>query len=318
MNIPTPMLAPVEPINLEKELVDGELYAIQPKYDGIRLKFHKGIPYTRSGKRIPNSQIEESLIATYNRSAVKDLDLDGEIVLFNPDTDWFYPFNVVQSVMMSETQADITKLQDWQYIVFDHDDRNMCQSFDKRFKQLYDLFCPRHLNSGFENRIHLSGTKFSNDKAKVIAEAQFITRFGFEGAIIRKCSRIHWYKYGRVTCSEGHVRKYVEWLRDEATIIGFEPLMRNLDTSCRMKENMVPVNMLGNLLVEHSKFGKFSIGSGFVEEQRYNMWLVRSTLLGKRVTFKYRPGHIKKAPCPAIFVGIRGPEDMLPEKRGEE
>lgn len=293
MSPPSPMLAPTEPLRWD-ELDPARTYAIQPKLDGIRCKFHRGVPYTRSGKLIPNTQLANSLRDCYLSSPYAGLDLDGELLLWNPVTKWYKPFNVIQSVVMSSKRMSMVDAQDWIYAVFDHDGEG---SFERRY--FVDLM---RFPDGWQNRIKLVPTWISYKITESLSEmSEKITSQGYEGSIIRRLDSP--YKHGRVTVREGYLRKVVEWVRDEATVVGVVELMENWDTSCTRKENLVPAGKLGALVVKHSKFGEFDIGTGFDAEQRERYW--REKPIGKRLTFKYRPSHIKNKPCPAVFVGWR-------------
>lgn len=291
---PKPMLAPTEPLRWD-ELDPTRTYAIQPKLDGIRCKFHRGMPYTRSGKLIPNQQLANSLRDCYLSSPYNGLDLDGELLLWNPVTRWYKPFNEIQSVVMSSKRMNMVDAQDWIYMVFDHDG-------PASFEQRYFVDLMRH-PGGWQNRIQLVETMTAFNEVDLRFQDMWHNTLGYEGSIIRRLDSP--YKHGRVTCREGYLRKVVEWVRDEATVVGTIELRENIDTSCKREENMFPANRLGALVVWHPKFGSFEIGTGFDAEQRERYWRERDTLPGQRLTFKYRPSHIKNKPCPAVFVGWR-------------
>ena len=73
----------------------------------------------------------------------------------------------------------------------------------------------------------------------------------------------------------------------EASIIGFEELLHNDDTSTHKKENQVPGDTLGALIVRNGDL-EFKIGSGFNLQQRSEIWHNRDSYIGKRVTYKYQ------------------------------
>jgi len=290
-----PMLLPQEPLRVD-DLKIGRIYYVQPKLDGIRLLIDPvdGI-FTRSGKRIPSAWLESQLWNTYLRSPWNGVALDGEIMLWNSTTQWWDPFNTIQSVVMSKTEPNGDYAQAWRFMIFDTPIERT--SFVVRWDEL-----TRRCEVGFENRLKLVDTiRAGKFRAEEIARG-FVDR-GYEGAVIR--DGMGWYKHGRATYASGLIYKYVDWIRDEAEIVSFQELETNLDTSCTRVDNRVPMNTLGALIVRHPKFGRFNIGTGFSEMMRRDLWARRMWLLGSMVTFKYRPGHIKDAPCPAVFVGIR-------------
>lgn len=189
--------------------------------------------------------------------------------------------------------------QDWIYTVFDHDGTGL-------FESRYFVNLMRH-PEGWQNRIKLVETMVAFNEVDLKFQDMRHTTLGYEGSIIRRLDSP--YKHGRVTCREGYLRKVVEWVRDEAVVVGTIELRENWDTSCTRKENMVPADRLGALAVVHPTFGLFEIGTGFDAEQRQRYWRERDDLNGRRLTFKYRPSHIKNKPCPAVFVGWRETED---------
>lgn len=298
MTPPKPMLAPTEPLRWE-ELDPTKSYAIQPKLDGIRCKFHRGVPYTRSGKLIPNRELAKALTDCYLQSPYNGLDLDGELLLWNPIEHKYKTFNEIQSVVMSSRRVSMVDAQDWRYMVFDHD---ALGSFAERIKVLNDTSI-----YSFHNKILPVPTLWRYNIAGLQEVAENFT-VCYEGSIIRRLDSP--YKHGRVTVREGYLRKVVEWVRDEARVVHVVELRENIDTSCKRQENMFPANKLGALVVEHPRFGKFEIGTGFNAEQRQRYWDERFSLIGKTLTFKYRPAHMKDKPCPAVFVGWRNKEDM--------
>lgn len=297
MTPPKPMLAPTEPLRWE-ELDPTKSYAIQPKLDGIRCKFHRGVPYTRSGKLIPNRELAKALTDCYLSSPYAGLDLDGELLLWSPIEHKYKTFNEIQSVVMSSRRMGMVNEQDWRYMVFDYDGP---ATFGMRYAALMRIIAEQH------DRIQIveTWTSYVDGLREKSVE---LNNAGFEGSIIRRLDSP--YKHGRVTCREGYLRKVVEWVRDEARVVSMIELRENIDTSCKRQENMFPANKLGALVVEHPRFGEFEIGTGFDAEQRQRYWREREDFLGKTLTFKYRPAHMKDKPCPAVFVGWRNKEDM--------
>ena len=108
----------------------------------------------------------------------------------------------------------------------------------------------------------------------------------------------------------------------EATIIGFQELMRNQNEQKRdvfglaershEKDGMVPADTLGAFQVEWQ--GKrFNCGSGLNDELRARIWNNREKYLGRTIKFKYQKEGIKKetgTPRLPIFLGFRDAEDM--------
>jgi DNA ligase-1 len=54
----------------------------------------------------------------------------------------------------------------------------------------------------------------------------------------------------------------------------------------------------------------FSIGSGFTQEMREQLWQVRGRLTGQFVKYRYFPTGSKNAPRFPTFLGFRDPADF--------
>lgn len=307
--IPKPQKAPTEPINLRQDLHPDAEYYVQPKYDGIRIKFHDGTPYTNTGKRIPNLDVEAYLISSY-RIWGFNKNLDGELLFWNEITNRWESFNDTQSIVMSKRRIPVEVQKQLRFIVFDYDDGNKYDPYHERLFQLVNCLSGHTIKQDticlVEYAMHLPIP--GKDVEQIEQAAQYILKQGYEGAMIRNAKSP--YYYGKLPASTDVIRKYVEWERDEATIVGSVEGTRNLDTSTKRKENMYAANRLGALIVRHPRFGQFEIGSGFNDLQRDTYWRERDSMVGKLVTFKYRPEHMKDVPCPAIFIGIRSEEDI--------
>jgi len=291
------MLLPQEPLRYE-DLHENSRYVVQPKLDGVRGLFDRGIPNTRAEKLIPNEWLRRELIANYADSPYRGYDLDGELELWNITTAQWEPFNTVQSFVMSSRRAPSAKEQaNWRYVFFDFVGP---QEYCTRRAILHTL--PETYGRFIRCESVLVEAR------EVEATVSAYECLGHEGAVVRSLDGV--YKHGRATYSEHNLWKAVTWLRDEAVIVGMERAYLNLDTSTKRVDNMVPLDKLGAFVVEHPKFGRFNIGTGFSEDQRKRYWLAGDANVGKTITFKYRPGHIKTAPCPAVFVGFRAKEDL--------
>lgn len=297
------MLLPQQPLKVT-DLRSDTLYCVQPKFDGIRCAFDPAtsLPYTRTGKQIPNTWLRWALKDTYDSSPWKGLALDGELQLWNPLTKWWDPYDAVQSIVMSKREPSLYEKQAWRYIIFDYIPCNTALKYLERLQTLESY------ERTYMNRFEICNytmLAFANEKADVLDTFE---RAGYEGAIVRNVNAP--YKHGRATYKEHIIFKHVTWLRSEATIVGVEEMIANLDTGCKKQDNALPMSTLGALLVESKEFGRFAIGSGFSEAQRQNLWNRWTELPGQLVTYKYRPGHLKDKPCPAIFVGLRSREDL--------
>jgi DNA ligase-1 len=158
------------------------------------------------------------------------------------------------------------------------------------------------------NRFNLLDSIIASKDTVEEAGRRLIDQYKYEGAVV--WNPFGYYKHGRATYKEQLAFKFVDWARDEALVVDFQELQGNCDTSTTKLDNMMPMNMLGALVVESAKYGRFNIGTGFSNAQRIEIWNSREVYRNKLITFKYKPGHIKYVPCPAVFVGFRNPLDL--------
>lgn len=294
-----PMLLPSEPLT-PIDLKERALYIVQRKVDGIRVLFNEaGIPRTRTSKPIPNATIRRELTETYSLSPWRGLPLDGELIIVHPITREHADYNTTQSIVMSRGRVLTPADQMWMYVIFDYVSTRL--PFENRWTALVNAVYP---NMAFASgRMRLVDTYRVVGRQDTINICELICDSGAEGAVVRNARAT--YKCGRCTYKEHIAFKYVRWVRDEARVVDTVEYLINLDTSCQRNENLVPGNKLGALVVEHPKWGRFRIGSGFDESERELLWKERESLIGRWLTFKYRPSHIKDCPAPAIWVGWR-------------
>jgi len=274
-----PMLAPSKPFSLEQAAVSGIKWMVQPKYDGIRVTMYDGVPYTRSGKQIPNIPIRRALVDAV--SQLPRASYDGELVLWDATGQDYRPFNDVQSIVMRKSTTHETA--HWMYMIFDI--ALPIVPFHRRYTVLSQMV-PWSVNE----HIFRVGCHDINDPTLVGK---------YEGLILRNPDAP--YKHGRCTTLQNILHKVVEWVRDEARVVGWEELM-HYDT--------VPGNKLGAFILCSKGGVKFKVGSGFTDEQRINYWDRRNMLYGRLVTYKSKPFGMKEAPRSPIFVGFRSEEDL--------
>jgi DNA ligase-1 len=276
---------------------------VSPKLDGIRLRIDpilNGV--SRTHKPIPNAHLQHVIIG--NISWMKYL--DGEIIIGDPVAPDV--FNKTQSAVMS--QGGQPSLQ---YYIFDHW-FNPTASFAIRYSHAKDIFhtYQSHLQEA-GGQLHLVPQDIAQSPEDVLkAEAKYLTE-GYEGVILRDPRAP--YKNGRSTFKEQILLKFKRVADAEAVIVGFEPLERNLNEQTRdafglakrssHRAGKVADRYLGNLLVEHPTWGKFSIGSGFDVATREHIWNNQEAYKGKTVSFKYQPIGMKDKPRFPIYKGLR-------------
>lgn len=232
------------------------------KFDGIRGRCLGPAITSRTDKPIPNLLIRATLTSLRY--------LDGELV--TPGD-----FNDVQSAVMS-----VGGNPDFTYHVFDD-----LEFPGKPYSERYEIL--RNRVAKYDHpRVKLAAQIVCNSPAEVIALYEEVVALGegYDGLIIRDPRAP--YKSGRSTLRQGWMLKLKPWKDAEATIIGTEELLSNLDTSTKMKDNMVPMDTLGAFIVTwNGKVFNIGGGKGFTAERRQYWWNHRLDMIGKKVTFKY-------------------------------
>jgi DNA ligase 1 len=258
-----------------------------PKIDGIRCIIYNGEGLTRNLKSIPNYFVR-NILKEYSSMLNR---FDGELISGEN-------FQGTTSAIMSfEGEPDFT------YNIFDRiDDGYFSQRFldvdkpDLWFIRIVPQFTIRNITD-------------------LKAYEDYFIWQGFEGIMLRRYDNLDRYKFGRSTLNEAYLMKLKRFTDDEATIVGFEERLHNNNTlekdnlgyakRSTKQDGMIPMNTLGALTVFHPIFGDFSIGSGFTDEQRQNIWNNRFEYLDLRVKFKYQKVGIKDKPRFPVFLGIR-------------
>jgi DNA ligase-1 len=132
---------------------------------------------------------------------------------------------------------------------------------------------------------------------------------GYEGLILTDPNGL--YKHGRSTLKQGTSLKLKPSSDSEALVIDFIELEHNLDAGNSIKkENMVPGNMLGALIVRWNGV-MFNIGTGFSLAQRIEIWTNRDKYLNAFATFKYMEVFPDTGiPRSPVFKGFRAKVDF--------
>jgi len=266
------------------------------KLDGIRGIVSTGQMLSRSLKLIPNAHVQ-ALFGS------RDLDgLDGELIVGPPNASDVY--RVSNSALMShDGEPDVT------FYVFDrHDAPSM--PFTTRLKMLNAVRHPR---------IKKLAQHYVSNLGTLLELEQAYLNEGYEGLILRHPDGQ--YKHGRSTEKQGWMLKLKRFTDAEAEIIGFEELLSNKNEAKKdalghterssHKENMVPMNTLGALLVRNIETGvEFSIGTGFTASDREEIFTNRNAYTGQIVKFKSFEIGVKDKPRFPVFLGFRNEEDM--------
>lgn len=272
------------------------------KLDGIRcLRPEPKDVVSRSFKPIANVYIRNILS--------KDLKvgMDGEIISGLTFQD------VTHAVMSYEGEPD------FKYYVFDYVVDDLTKGYMDRMKDLKAWYDAE--GHKYPYIVPLFPTIINNLEELQEFEAKALGE-GYEGVILRSLNGP--YKNGRSSFKEHYLLKLKQFLDSEAIIIGFEELLINNNvattnelghterSSC--KDNLAPGYKLGSIYVQDLKSRCcFSIGTGFDDALRCEIWNNKAKYLGKIAKYSYFPIGVKEStgvPRHPVFKGIRDKDDM--------
>lgn len=302
-----PMLAKAAPEDLS---VLTYPLIVQPKFDGIRALIVDGVVQSRSGKPIPNQEIQTAL------GRPEFHGLDGELCV-GPTTAGDLMQRTTEFVMAPNKTGAA-----WAYQVFDYWDAGE-HDYAVRINSAawtiegYSLLAP--------DRLYLVRGDAAFNVADVEKWEAFYVDQGYEGAILRDPRAA--YKHGR-SGSKGPLLKLKRFIDFEAEVIGVEELMSNQNERKRdafgrtdrstAKAGMVPAGVLGKLVCRTADGVEFGVGTGFTAEQRKALWdfhqgylkLGGDSLIGRLAKIKSFPVGVKDAPRFPVFLGFRDPIDL--------
>lgn len=273
-----------------------------PKLDGIRAVVLNGQLLSRSLKPIPNE---------YTKWLFEEViyeGLDGELIVGKPTAkDCFR--KTTSGIMSQEGKPKV------HYYVFDQIPEYCGMKPDTPFIKRYEDF--KYLEE-LPNIVVVPQKQINNMEELLAFEEKCLVE-GYEGVIIRDPNSP--YKYGRSTLKEGYMLKIKRYKDAEAKIIGYEELMSNGNEAkvnelgkierSNHKENMIPQDTLGALIVEDLKTKvQFSIGTGFDQSTRDILWAMADELKGQIVKYKYFDYGKLDKPRHPVFLGFRDERDM--------
>ena len=290
------MIKPMLGIAVDTTKLVFPVYA-SPKLDGIRVIIKDNQVLSRNGKPIPNVFIQ-SLLKSYHG-------LDGELIVGHPT----HPnvFQLTTSGVMSIEGTPNVRLY-----VFD------CWYAEGGIDTRYNEVLKITQGSSIVD-IEVVPQIIINSLEELYKFEEDCLAKGYEGVMLRYPNAP--YKNGRSTVKEGALLKLKRFSDSEAYILGMEPLLRNHNKATKNalghtersshKDNKIADNLLGALNVKDMHTGiEFSIGSGFTEEQRRDIWNKQIELIGSIVKYKYFEVGVKDKPRFPIFLGFRDKGDI--------
>ena len=290
------MIKPMLGIAVDTTKLVFPIYA-SPKLDGIRVIIKDNQVLSRNGKPIPNIFVQ-SLLKSYHG-------LDGELIVGHPT----HPnvFQLTTSGVMSIEGTPNVRLY-----VFD------CWYAEGGIDTRYNEVLKITRNSSKAD-IEVVPQIIINSLEELYKFEEDCLEKGYEGVMLRYPNAP--YKNGRSTVKEGALLKLKRFSDSEAYILGMEPLLRNHNEPTKNAlghtersshiYNKVADDLLGALNVKDIHTGvEFSIGSGFTEEQRREIWNKQAELIGSIVKYKYFEVGVKDKPRFPTFCGFRDKRDM--------
>lgn len=277
-----------------------------PKLDGIRALIVNGKVMSRSMKEIPNQFIQQEL----GKFPILD-GLDGELIV-GAANDYNAMQNTSSGVMTRSGKPEFT------FYVFDFYTKPE-MPFKDRYSVL-DKFNRQNLFNQTNGRVKLLKQTIINNMHELEIYEAACLKEGYEGVMVRSPESI--YKFGRSTLREQYLLKVKRFTDSEAVIVDAEELLHNHNEAqtgelgqtkrSSRKENLVPGDTLGALVVETVNGIRFNIGTGFSHAKRKELWELhkQGLLVGKLVKYKHFEVGIKELPRFPVFIGFRDPIDV--------
>lgn len=274
---------------------------IFPKIDGYRGWARDGKMLSSALNVLPNKHLQSIASAL-------PTGLDMEITVGPPNC----PDTYDRTKVGCTTEEGEYDFQFWIIDRWDTPD----DGFDARHASLHSMI--EDLPIDVRERCTVLRPILINSVEELDHEEARIVGLGFEGIIGRRYSAK--YKYGKSTAAQGDMWKLKRFEDAEATIIGFNELLRNtneatldergLTKRSHKKAGKVPAGVLGNIIVRCPDGVEFEIGTGFKAAQRVELWAIRDQLIGQIVTYKWFPHGTKDRPRHGVFRRFRDPIDM--------
>lgn len=292
-----PMLA------VQAEELTFPLY-VSPKLDGVRCVIQHGVALSRKLITIPNAHVQNIL------GQDRFSGLDGELTVGPPNA---------PDVMQQTMSAVMSRggQPDFVYWVFD-----FWTAPDMPFSERLRGMQRAEKDGAIGGMLYMQLLPQSliHNAAELNAFESASLAHGYEGVMVRKVNGK--YKYGRSTAKEGYLLKVKRFVDGEALIIGVTELMHNgnaatTDNTGASKrstdlDGMVPMNTLGSLnCVDNVTGASFSIGTGFTDAQRKEIWDNATSYFGKYAVYKhFAQAGVKDAPRFPVFKAFRDTRDM--------
>lgn len=275
---------------------------VSAKLDGIRTVIKDGVLYSRSMKEIRSTTVQE----LFGKTELNGLDAE---ILYG---DWNATnvFNLTTQTVMATNLKDNFSKDELRLAVFDHTE--MYAPYEDRLAKIQDIVG----NTGMSNVIVLDQIIVHNEDELLEFETRMLEE-GYEGIMVRSIDGA--YKQGRSTQREGTIGKLKRFSDGEAEVLGFEERMHNTNEAytnelgrtqrSSAQNGMVGTGTLGALVCTYQGI-QFTMGSGFDDAGRDEVWNNREKYIGKLAKFKYFAIGMKDSYRFPIFQGWRDEDDL--------
>lgn len=267
---------------------------VSPKLDGYRAFIERKGVMSRNKILYPNKHVQEMF------RDPRLIGLDGELLIGSPTSP-----NAMRN--SSAVMSDADPVPGLLFHAFDYLGGEVTSDtpFTVRYSSMDVLLGKvRH-----DNIAIVSQTRCDDQEHLMHLEAQAV-HAGYEGIMVRATHGP--YKHGRSTTREGYLLKLKRFEDSEACVVGFEELQHNENAKDERgkrtshKAGKVAGDTLGAIIVVDCKSGvEFSIGSGFTQAERSDLWALRDTLINRVARYKYFPTGSKERPRFPVFTGWR-------------
>ena len=252
-------------------------YICQPKYDGVRCR---AIPLAgANGEKCLLLSSEENVIFSvpHLNEIIGGLnlksELDGEL----------YCHGMSFEQIVSITSRTVNLHPDYKRIQFHCFDIVNSEPQMKRSLIIENL-------RGLNTHIVVAPFWLCENLDDIMRTHDKLQELGYEGIIVRHTQAPYELKRSL------YVMKFKSKREDDYEIIGYQ---EEISIEGRAKDS------LGALICKSGDGNTFSVGSGFSQEQRYNLWQSREELTGKTAKVKYQ--HLttgKQVPRFPVFVEV--------------
>ncbi len=271
-------------------------YLATPKIDGIRFYMAHGHVWTRSGRPMPNINIQKEF-----REIFPD-GIDGEI---------FVNSNFADS--HGFCSSDLKRFEDWNVVVHPFDYvTDLQEPYYDRVRNLHKLMCNVKTDVFDLKPLYPNWIKDHNQFEAFYSQCLMN---GHEGIVFRKPDG--YYKESRSTMAEHLIMKYKPKLDRVAIILDVEELKVNTNPvitgsngkpqRSKAAEGMIPGNTFGRFLVKDVENEvKFYVGGGpgLTDSVRRIFWEKRQTLPGCLIEYRCMPYGAKEGPRQPQFLNL--------------